>query len=42
MSGDDLRSMISKGKGHMPKFAAKLKPEEIDALVQQIQTLNKE
>ena len=41
MSADDLRSMIANGKGHMPKFAAKLKPEEIDALVQQIQALNK-
>lgn len=41
MSADDLRSMIANGKGHMPKFAAKLKPEEIDALVQQIQVLNK-
>jgi mono/diheme cytochrome c family protein len=41
MSADDLRTMIANGKGHMPKFAAKLKPEEIDALVQQIQALNK-
>jgi mono/diheme cytochrome c family protein len=41
MSADDLRSMIASGKGHMPKFAAKLKPEEIDVLVQQIQALNK-
>jgi mono/diheme cytochrome c family protein len=41
MSADDLRNMIANGKGHMPKFAAKLKPEEIDTLVQQIQALNK-
>jgi mono/diheme cytochrome c family protein len=41
MSADDLRSMIANGKGHMPKFAAKLKPEEIDALVQQILVINK-
>ena len=41
MSTDDLRNMIANGKGHMPKFAAKLKPEEIDALVRQIQALNK-
>ncbi len=36
-SADDLKNIISNGKGHMPKFAEKLKPEEIDALVQQIQ-----
>jgi mono/diheme cytochrome c family protein len=41
MSIDDLHNMIANGKGHMPKFAAKLKPEEIDALVRQIQALNK-
>ena len=40
-SADDLRNMIANGKGHMPKFAGKLKPEEIDALVQQIQVMNK-
>lgn len=39
-SADDLRKIISDGKGHMPKFAAKLTPEEIDALVHQIQALN--
>ena len=41
MSGDALRNMIADGKGRMPKFTAKLKPEEIDMLVQQIQALNK-
>ena len=41
MSGDDLHNMITNGKGHMPKFAGKLKPEEIDTLVQQIQALGK-
>jgi mono/diheme cytochrome c family protein len=41
MSSDDLHNMISNGKGRMPKFAAKLKPEEIEALVQQIQALDK-
>jgi mono/diheme cytochrome c family protein len=40
MSADDLHNMIANGKGHMPKFAAKLKPEEIDTLVQQIKALN--
>jgi mono/diheme cytochrome c family protein len=32
--------MIANGKGRMPKFASKLTPEEIDALVRQVQTLN--
>ncbi len=41
MSTDDLRNMIANGKGRMPKFAAKLKPEDIDVLVRQIQALNK-
>ena len=41
MSADDLRNMITNGKGRMPKFAGKLTPEEIDALVQQIQAMNK-
>jgi mono/diheme cytochrome c family protein len=40
-SPDDLRNIISNGKGHMPKYAGKLKTEEIDALVQQIESLNK-
>ena len=39
-SADDLRKIISDGKGHMPKFAAKLTPEEIDALVHQVQALS--
>jgi mono/diheme cytochrome c family protein len=41
MSTDDVRNMIANGKRRMPKFAVKLKPEEIDTLVQQIQSLNK-
>jgi len=40
-SPDDLRNMISNGKGRMPKFATKLTPEEIDTLVHQIQAQNK-
>jgi mono/diheme cytochrome c family protein len=40
-SSDDLRSIIANGKGHMPKYAGKLTPEEIDSLVQQIEALNK-
>jgi mono/diheme cytochrome c family protein len=40
-SPDDLRNIISNGKGRMPKFASKLTPEEIDNLVHQIQAPNK-
>jgi mono/diheme cytochrome c family protein len=40
-SADDLRNIITNGKGHMPKFAGKLTSEEIDTLVKQIQALNK-
>jgi len=40
-SSEDLRNIIANGKGHMPKFAGKLTTEEIDALVLQIQALNK-
>lgn len=35
-SADDLRTIIANGKHHMPKYAGKLTPEEIDTLVQQI------
>jgi mono/diheme cytochrome c family protein len=35
-SPEDLREVITNGKGRMPKFAGKLPPEEIEALVQQI------
>jgi mono/diheme cytochrome c family protein len=41
-SGDDLRNIIGNGKGHMPKFAGKLTPEEIDQLVAQIKALTKQ
>jgi mono/diheme cytochrome c family protein len=40
-SADDLHNIIANGKGHMPKFAGKLTPEEIDTLVKQIQALKK-
>lgn len=40
-SADDLNKIITNGKGHMPKYSDKLKPEEIDTLVQQIKALNK-
>jgi len=35
-TADDLRNIISNGKGRMPKYAGKLTPEEIDLIVQQI------
>ena len=35
-SAADLRAIISNGKHHMPKYAGKLTPEEIDTLVEQI------
>ena len=40
-SADDLRNITANGKEHMPKFTGKLTTNEIDALVQQIQALNK-
>jgi mono/diheme cytochrome c family protein len=40
-STDDLRSIITEGKGRMPKYASKLTSEEIDTLVQQVKALNK-
>ncbi len=40
-SVEDLRNIITNGKGRMPKFTGKLTTEEIDALIQQIQALNK-
>jgi mono/diheme cytochrome c family protein len=36
----DLNSIITNGKGHMPKYVGKLTTEEIDTLVQQIKELN--
>lgn len=35
-SADELRDIITNGKHHMPKFAGKLTPDEINTLVQQI------
>ena len=40
-SPDDLRNIITNGKGRMPKYGAKLTPDEIDTLVKQIEALNK-
>ncbi|MGA9508653.1 MAG: cytochrome c [Candidatus Sulfotelmatobacter sp.] len=39
-SKDDLRNIISNGAHRMPKFAGKLTPEQINALVEQIESLN--
>jgi mono/diheme cytochrome c family protein len=38
---DELRSVISNGKGRMPKYSGKLTPEEISTLVEQIKAANK-
>jgi mono/diheme cytochrome c family protein len=40
-SNDDLRNIITNGKGRMPKYASKLTMEEINTLVEQIKSLNK-
>jgi quinoprotein glucose dehydrogenase len=40
-SADQLRNIITNGKGRMPKHAGKLTPEQIDTLVLQIQAMNK-
>jgi mono/diheme cytochrome c family protein len=40
-STDDLRNIITNGKGHMPMYSTKRTSEEIDMLVQQIKALNK-
>jgi mono/diheme cytochrome c family protein len=40
-SAEDRRNIIANGKGRMPKFSGKLTPDDIDALLQQIQALNK-
>jgi len=36
---DDLRSIITNGKGHMPKYSGKLTSAQIDTLVEQITAL---
>ena len=40
-SEDELRNIVTNGKGHMPKYKGKLTSDEIDAMVQQIKALNK-
>jgi mono/diheme cytochrome c family protein len=39
-STEDLGTIITNGKGRMPKFSGKLTPEEIATLVRQIRALN--
>ena len=41
MSDADLTDVITKGKGKMPAYGEKLKPEEIKGLVAYIRTLKK-
>ncbi len=41
VSAEELRNIITNGKGRMPKFTGKLTVAEIDTLVKQIQALNK-
>lgn len=41
MSADDLRNIITNGKHHMPKFSGKLSSADIDAVVDQIQAMNR-
>ena len=38
LSTDELHSLITNGKHRMPKFAGKLQPSEIDALVERIRS----
>jgi mono/diheme cytochrome c family protein len=40
-SADELRDVITNGKHHMPKYAGKLSPEEINMLVEQIRSSSK-
>ena len=40
-STDDLRNIVTSGKGRMPKFAGKLEATEIDELIHQIEAANK-
>jgi mono/diheme cytochrome c family protein len=35
-SAEELRNIITNGKGRMPKYAGKLRPQDIDTLVEQI------
>ena len=39
-SAGDLNTIITNGKGRMPKYVGKLTTEEVDTLVRQIKELN--
>ena len=39
-SADDLRNVISNGKGRMPKYTGKLSSEEVNRLILQIKAAN--
>jgi mono/diheme cytochrome c family protein len=41
MSDEELRNMITNGKGRMPKYSGKLSPQEVDMLVRQIKRARK-
>lgn len=41
LPADDLRSIITNGKHHMPKFEGKLSASDINALVDQIKSQKK-
>jgi len=41
MSAEDLHNVITSGNGRMPKYDAKLTPEEIDTLVHEINAASK-
>jgi mono/diheme cytochrome c family protein len=42
MAADDLRTFITNGKHHMPKFGEKLSSADIDVLAVQIQAQSKQ
>lgn len=42
MSAADLRTILTNGKGRMPKYAGKLTSEEMDTLLQQIKAVSKQ
>ena len=42
MSAEDLKNIITSGKGRMPKYGSKLKPEEIETLAKEVAGLNGE
>lgn len=41
LSEEELRTIVTNGKGRMPKYAGKLTPQEINTLVRQIKDARK-